>query len=93
MEVGEGLGGFGFEAGVGFQFEEFGDRLYIPQLCAPGLVLFEPAGAIVEGLEDGLGAGLVIPEPRLGGLLFEVVDFGVEGGEVKDSPGLCPGGQ
>ena len=70
VELVDGLGGFGFEAGVGFQFEEFGDRLYIPQLSAPSFVLFEGAGAIVEGLEDGLGGGLVIPKPRLAGLLL-----------------------
>ncbi len=48
---------------------------------------------IVELLEGTLCLGLIVPEFWLGCNLLQVTNLGIEGRQVKDSPGFYPGGQ
>jgi hypothetical protein len=89
------LGGFflGFveEGFVGFESQDFEGGFGVGEEGLPPIEAVAVGFVVVEFLEGGLGGGLVVPECGLGGDLFEVGDFGVEGGEVKDSPEFYPG--
>jgi hypothetical protein len=83
--------GFVEEGLVGFEAEDFQGGFGVGEEGLPPIEAVTVGFVVVEFLEGGLGGGLVVPEGGLGGDLFEVGDFGVEGGQVKDSPEFYPG--
>jgi hypothetical protein len=63
------------------------------QQRAPALQLFQLGAHVIQLAHAAPCFLLVIPEIGLAGQLLQVALAGSQGGNVKGSPGLCPGGR